>query len=252
MMAGINPLYPITELTQEQYDSPEVKDANTLYAIPFDGIAPSAKNSAEGKIKCILMAQEEYDELQAKSENALYCIGVPEPLYDETKITVALLNENDEPGEIFGVYENLTAVQDVLARQGDTGNRFYVHIGENAGITSMGATGAGGQGVLSGITAPFLVRIPPSVTTIGLITFNNSTGLMMPVMLPDSLTTIGSSAFGNCERLTSIAIPASISSIDESAFYFCTNLTAVTVNKPQNSISGAPWGATNAQVIWTG
>lgn len=32
-----NPYYPIVELTQEQYDALEVKDANTLYAIPYGG-----------------------------------------------------------------------------------------------------------------------------------------------------------------------------------------------------------------------
>lgn len=36
-MMKINPYYPIVELTQEQYDALNVKDANTLYAIPYGG-----------------------------------------------------------------------------------------------------------------------------------------------------------------------------------------------------------------------
>lgn len=252
MMAEINPLYPITELTQEQYDALEVKDANTLYAIPYNGVLPKKKSSGESKLECVLMTQEEYDGLQVKSDNLLYCVGNPGQSYDETKITVALLNENDEPGEIFGVYGNLPDAQNALVRQAATGNRFYVHIGENAGITTMGATGAGGQGTISGITSPFRVRIPQSVTAMNINTFSNSTGLMMPVILPENLTTIGNSAFGNCQRLTSVTIPGSVTSIHEFAFYSCANLTEITINKPSGSISGAPWGATNATVVWTG
>ena len=26
----------------------------------------------------------------------------------------------------------------------------------------------------------------------------------------------------------------------------------ITINKPQDSVSGAPWGATNATVVWNG
>ena len=176
----------------------------------------------------------------------------PAPSYDETKITVMILDENDEPSEVLGVYENLPDVQSILAQQASTGNSFYVHIGENAGITTMGAPNLGGQGVLSGITSPFRVRIPQSVTAMNINTFSNSTGLMMPVILPEHLTTLGNSAFGNCRRLTSVTIPGSVTSINEYAFYSCSNLTEIIINKPSGSISGAPWGATNATITWTG
>ena len=30
----------------------------------------------------------------------------------------------------------------------------------------------------------------------------------------------------------------------------CTSLTSITINKPEGSIKGAPWGATNATIQW--
>ena len=55
-----------------------------------------------------------------------------------------------------------------------------------------------------------------------------------------------------CSSLRSITIPNSVNEIESWAFRDCTALTGITVNKAQNSISGAPWGATNASIQWTG
>lgn len=72
------------------------------------------------------------------------------------------------------------------------------------------------------------------------------------VTIGDSVTSIGYKAFFNCSGLTSVNIPNSVISIDSTAFNICTNLRTITINKPQDSVSGAPWGATNATVVWTG
>ena len=66
----------------------------------------------------------------------------------------------------------------------------------------------------------------------------------------EGITEILSNTFDSCTSLTNITIPSSITSIDSTAFIKCTNLTQITVNKAQDSISGAPWGATNATVTW--
>jgi hypothetical protein len=41
-------------------------------------------------------------------------------------------------------------------------------------------------------------------------------------------------------------------SIGSGAFNGCTNITSIVVHKAEGSIKGAPWGATNATVIWDG
>ena len=57
--------------------------------------------------------------------------------------------------------------------------------------------------------------------------------------------------FQGCS-ITQLIIPASVTDIEEDAFYDCIALETITINKPEGSISGAPWGAPNAQVVWTG
>ena len=42
------------------------------------------------------------------------------------------------------------------------------------------------------------------------------------------LTTIGNSAFGWCEKLTTITIPTSVKNIEDYAFYKCPLLTTIT------------------------
>lgn len=70
------------------------------------------------------------------------------------------------------------------------------------------------------------------------------------VRIGTSVKSIGRYAFANCGDLSSITIPDNVETINEEAFADSTNLTSITVNKPQGSISGAPWGATNATVTW--
>lgn len=71
------------------------------------------------------------------------------------------------------------------------------------------------------------------------------------ITIPESCYNFGS-AFMQFTRMTSINIPNRVVSILITAFTGCTNLKTITINKPQDSISGAPWGATNATVVWTG
>ena len=94
-------------------------------------------------------------------------------------------------------------------------------------------------------------NIPDGLTEIKSYLFYNCT-VLSSVTIPNSVTSIGGSAFENCTSLTSITIPNSVTDIGMNAFYGCTNLKEIKVDNTENSISNAPWGATNATVIWTG
>ena len=95
------------------------------------------------------------------------------------------------------------------------------------------------------------IEIPSSLTSINNSAFYGCTGLTS-IEIPSSVTSINNNAFSGCTGLTSIEIPSSVTSIGITAFNGCTNLTAITVHKAEGSITGAPWGATNATVVWDG
>lgn len=57
--------------------------------------------------------------------------------------------------------------------------------------------------------------------------------------------------FSHCP-ITTINIPSTIKSIGKNAFQGTNNLTTITIDRKADTISGSPWGATNATVSWTG
>ena len=95
------------------------------------------------------------------------------------------------------------------------------------------------------------VQIPSGITSIGASAFANCTGLTS-VEIPSSVTIINGEAFANCTGLTSVEFPSSVRTIASGVFNGCTNLTSIVVHAAEGSITGAPWGATNATVTWDG
>lgn len=75
-------------------------------------------------------------------------------------------------------------------------------------------------------------------------------GKLAEVKISPTVKTINS-GFGGCASLKSIVLPASVESIANYAFAG-SGLTEIIIEKPENSIEGAPWGATNATVKWVG
>ena len=95
------------------------------------------------------------------------------------------------------------------------------------------------------------ITMPNSVIEIGIGAFERCTSLKS-MLIPNSVTSIQPGTFQNCVSLVSITIPSSVTSIGANVFRNCTALTTITINKPQDSITGQPWGAAGAEVIWTG
>lgn len=97
------------------------------------------------------------------------------------------------------------------------------------------------------------VCIPNGVMpyAIGRYCFKNCKSLKC-IDLPEDIYEIRDNSFENCESLMEITIPNSVSYIGTDVFSGCTQLKTITIENSQGSISGAPWGAPNATVIWTG
>ena len=117
------------------------------------------------------------------------------------------------------------------------------------------------------------ITIPNSVTGLGYGCFRYCESLQS-ITIPNSVTGLGDYCFQGCKLLTNIifedecqitkiprycfqhspmtkiTIPSSVTTIDGYGFNRCAQLTTIYVDKPTDSISGAPWGATNATVIW--
>lgn len=94
------------------------------------------------------------------------------------------------------------------------------------------------------------VVILQGVTSIPQQAFQDCTSLT-DVVIPDGVLTIGMLAFQSC-GMSAIDIPSTVTSINSMTFTGCTKLTQIVIHQPSGSISGAPWGATNATVTWTG
>lgn len=102
------------------------------------------------------------------------------------------------------------------------------------------------------------ITIPGSVESLGDYVFacdggNKAALESVTFETPSSLTSIGVQAFEGQWHLPSITIPSSVETIGENCFTGMDALETITINKPEGSIEGAPWGASETtQIIWNG
>lgn len=82
-------------------------------------------------------------------------------------------------------------------------------------------------------------------------TFNASDSLV-ELSIPEGYTNFTAGQFRYSNALKKIGIPSTMPTIPSNAFAYNNNLETITINQPEGSISGAPWGAPNATVVWTG
>ena len=94
-----------------------------------------------------------------------------------------------------------------------------------------------------------LTELPSGLTVIGANAFNNCQGISI-TEIPSGVTSIAINAFIGCVGLTSIRFLGTPTSIDENTFKGCTNLTSIKVPWSEGAVANAPWGATNATIIY--
>lgn len=275
-MAKINPLYPITELTQAQYDALDVKDANTLYAIPFDGVPPSHKTPASGNtLPCVLITQADYDALWTYDGNTLYCIGHPEPVYDETKIAVIELDESGKPTDNVEYFEASSTHGEPASSEyikANTDKNYFLRFGTNsmngmidggyynncANIKQLmlGCVTALAEGCFSGCTGLENLYIPDNVKYIYKNAFAGCTSLqsvripkatmgdsvfaacieLKTVTFADDVEAIAQEQFAMCRNIESIQLPDALTDIYRNAFAACTSLSSIEIPSAVSSI----------------
>ena len=94
-----------------------------------------------------------------------------------------------------------------------------------------------------------LTSLPNGLTSIGRYAFQRCTNLAL-TSLPDTLTDIADYAFSGCTGLTEITFKVKPNHIYTSIFERCTNLTTIRVPWAEGEVFGAPFGATNATLIY--
>ena len=75
---------------------------------------------------------------------------------------------------------------------------------------------------------------------------------LVEINIPNSVETIGSRAFEQ-NKLTKVTIGTGVKSISANAFKTSAGfnpIESITINQKEGSISGSPWGATNATINW--
>ena len=100
--------------------------------------------------------------------------------------------------------------------------------------------------VLYNISGSF--EMDNSVETIGNNAFYNQRNLSA-ISISSKIKSIESSAFQSCVSLTGIEIPSTIEKISNNAFTGCINLDKIKIDKNENLIDGAPWGATKGMKV---
>lgn len=91
------------------------------------------------------------------------------------------------------------------------------------------------------------LTIGDDVQSIGLGAFEYND--FTDVRIGNGVTLIKNNAFGGCSNLKTVRIGSGITEIWIIAFS-STAITDIYIDKPEDSVSGAPWGATNATIHW--
>ena len=98
-----------------------------------------------------------------------------------------------------------------------------------------------------------ITSLPSGLTSIGKNAFYlaNNYGAGLPITsIPASVTTIGQNAFHGCYMRGTLTFLGTPTTIHAQAFTDNSNLTTIRVPWAQGAVSGAPWGSTNATIVY--
>ena len=131
------------------------------------------------------------------------------------------------------------------------------------------------RGAFYGCSSATFESLPAQLTEIGEFAFSGC-AMIKSISIPDTVTKMGSYAFASCRSLNNIKIGTGLSLLDNYVFYSCSSLEDITIpmniniinsnvfqycdklkfiripDYTKDQISGGPWGASKASVIWKG
>lgn len=93
-------------------------------------------------------------------------------------------------------------------------------------------------------------KLPQSLELISNASFASCENLTKNLIIPENVKTIGRSAFYNCLSLETVTFKSTPEQLDMSAFASCYNLKTINVPWEEGKFASAPWGATNATVLY--
>lgn len=93
------------------------------------------------------------------------------------------------------------------------------------------------------------VDMPDNVIAIGDNGFYRCPKLQL-TSLPPGITSIGDFAFSNCTGLETVRFTSTVSSIPNGVFSGCPRLSTIYVPWSQGQVANAPWGASNATIVY--
>lgn len=232
------------------------------FAVTFGGEVPL--DAEMGQVMEVLATEERTVELSMPSGNQVI---LPTSSKGMRKVTIqkpdTLLSENIKKdvviGGVTGTLEGGGSFKAVIERTavsptlpGDLTTIGYSAFSgcPNLALTSLpsGMTNIGSYAFQS-CPKLALTSLPSGITRIGYYAFNGCRNLAI-TRLPPGITNIGFGVFANCTGLTSITFEGNPKTIHSSAFNGCSNLTTIYVPWSQGQVANAPWGASNATIIY--
>ena len=218
----------------------------------------------------------------AFSDTGITSITLPDTLktigdqcFSGTRITSVTIPSSIEYfGEyIFGRCEDLVSVT-LPNNIGELPEGIFSGCTSLVSITLPDSISAIRPSVFRDCTNLVSVNIPYNVSFLASYAFENCTSLVS-INLPSHINNIGDYCFNGCTGLTSLTLPSSLkitstycfkgctgltectflgtpntSGLSNKTFTGCTNLVTIRVPWAQNAIKLAPWGATNATIIY--
>ena len=109
-----------------------------------------------------------------------------------------------------------------------------------------------GDSVFNGCSKLKSIKIPDTVTEMGFGAFASCSSLNN-ITIGTGLSLLNNNVFSGCSSLEDITIPNNIKKIGNDVFGGCSKLKFIRIpDYTKDQISGGPWGAPKASVIWKG